>query len=133
MERYRILKAVGDGTYGSVSKAVNRSTGEVVAVKKMKTKFYTWEACLASREIKSLRKLSHNNVVKLKEVIRVNDELNLLFEFLDQNVYQLMQDRSIPFTEEKIRSIMYQVLHGLAYMHKHGFFHRDLKPENLLS
>ena len=27
---------------------------------------------------------------------------------------------------------MYQVLQGLAYMHKHGFFHRDLKPENLL-
>ena len=90
MERYRILKAVGDGTYGSVSKAVNRSTGEVVAVKKMKSKFYTWEACLALREIKSLRKLSHNNIVKLKEVIRVNDELNLLFEFLDQNVYQLI-------------------------------------------
>ena len=27
---------------------------------------------------------------------------------------------------------MYQVLQGLAFMHKHGFFHRDMKPENLL-
>jgi protein kinase len=107
MERYRILKVVGDGTYGTVSKAVNRSTGELVAIKRMKTKFYTWEACLALREIKSLRKLSHPNIVKLKEVIRVNDDLQLVFEFLDMNVYQLMKDRNVPFTEEKIRSIMY--------------------------
>ncbi len=28
--------------------------------------------------------------------------------------------------------MMYQVLQGLAFMHKHGFFHRDMKPENLL-
>lgn len=38
MNRYRILKAVGDGTYGSVLKAVNKKSGEVVAIKKMKKK-----------------------------------------------------------------------------------------------
>ena len=31
-----------------------------------------------------------------------------------------------------IRTMMYQVLQGLAFMHKHGYFHRDMKPENLL-
>ena len=36
------------------------------------------------------------------------------------------------FPESVVRNIMYQVLQGLAYMHKNGFFHRDLKPENLL-
>ena len=123
---------MGDGTFGSVTKAVNRSTGEVVAIKKMKQKFFSWDECLALREIKSLRKLSHQNIVKLKEVIRVNDELHLVFEYLDQNLYQLMKSRSQPFPEAQIRSLMYQTLLGLAYMHKHGFFHRDLKPENLM-
>ena len=60
---------MGDGTYGSVVKAVNKKTGEVVAIKKMKKKFYSWEECMALREIKSLRKLNHPNIVKLKEVI----------------------------------------------------------------
>ena len=60
---------MGDGTYGSVVKAVNKKTGEVVAIKKMKKKFYSWEECMALREIKSLRKLNHANIVKLKEVI----------------------------------------------------------------
>jgi serine/threonine protein kinase len=116
---------VSDGTFSSVSKAVNRSTGEVVAIKKMKKKFYIWDECLALREIKSLRKLTHQNIVKLKEVVRVNEELHLVFEYLDQNVYQLMK-------ESEIRSILYQTFLGLACMHKHGFFHRDLKPESLM-
>lgn len=36
MDRYKVIKTIGDGTYGSVSKAVHRNTGEVVAIKQMK-------------------------------------------------------------------------------------------------
>lgn len=43
-----------------------------------------------------------------------------------------MKDRKSSFPEGEIRSIIYQTLLGLAYMHKHGFFHRDMKPENML-
>jgi len=132
MDRYKVIKIVGDGAYGSVYKALNISTGEVVAIKKMKKKFTSWEECMSLREIKSLRKLNHPNIVKLKEVIRVNDELNFVFEFLEQNTYQLIKDRHDPLPEQKIKSLVYQSLQGLAYMHKHGFFHRDMKPENLM-
>jgi len=132
MNRYKVSKQLGDGTYGSVLKAINKSSGEVVAVKKMKKKFYSWEECLQLREVKSLKKLSHPNIVKLKEVIRENDELYFVFEFLDGNLYELMKDRDKLFPEAKIRNFIYQILQGLAYMHKHGFFHRDMKPENIL-
>jgi protein kinase len=103
MERYKILSTVGDGAYGNVYKAVNKATGEVVAIKKMKKKYYSWDECMSLREIKSLRKLSHPNLVKLKEVIRASDELYFVFEFLDCNVYQLMKDRAKPFSEKKIK------------------------------
>jgi serine/threonine protein kinase len=132
MERYKILKTLGDGTYGSVVLAINISTKEQVAIKKMKKKFYSWEECMALREIKSLRKLNHAQIVKLKEVIRVNDDLYFVFEYMEQNIYQLMKDRTSSFPENQIRSIMWQTIAGTAYMHKHGFFHRDMKPENLL-
>ena len=46
-------------------------------------KFYSWEECMALREIKSLRKLNHTNIVKLKEVIRVNDDLYFVFEYME--------------------------------------------------
>ena len=45
------------------------------------------------REVKSLKKLSHNNVVKLKEVIRENDTLYFVFEYMKENLYQLMKAR----------------------------------------
>lgn len=132
MERYKIIKTVGDGTYGVVFRAVNTANGEICAIKKMKTKFKSWEECLGLREIKSLRKLSHANIVKLKEAFRVNDELHLVFEYMEENLYQLIKDKPSPLPESQIKSITQQIVMGLEYMHKHGFFHRDLKPENLM-
>lgn len=132
MNRYRIIKTVGDGTYGSVLKAVNKKTNAVVAIKKMKKKFYSWDECVKLREVRSLKKLNHPNIVKLREVIRENDELFFVFEFLDKNVYQMTKERKRFLEESRIRNIMLQILEGLAFMHKNGFFHRDMKPENLL-
>jgi len=132
MNRYKTVKKLGDGTYGSVVKGVNKQTGELVAVKIMKRKFKTWEECIQLREVKSLKKLNHPNIIKLKEVIRENDELFFVFEFMEQNIYQLMKERQKHFPEARVRNIVYQIMQGLQYMHKMGFFHRDMKPENLL-
>ncbi|XP_058620857.1 serine/threonine-protein kinase MAK isoform X3 [Onychostoma macrolepis] len=133
MNRYTTLKQLGDGTYGSVLMGKSNESGELVAIKRMKRKFYSWEECMNLREVKSLKKLNHANVVKLKEVIRENDHLYFVFEYMKENLYQLMKDRENKmFTENEIRNIMFQVISGLAFVHKHGFFHRDMKPENLL-
>ncbi|XP_040912201.1 serine/threonine-protein kinase MAK-like [Toxotes jaculatrix] len=133
MNRYTTLKQLGDGTYGSVLLGKSNETGELVAIKRMKRKFYSWDECLNLREVKSLKKLNHANVVKLKEVIRENDYLYFVFEYMKENLYQLMKEREAKmFSENEIRNILFQVLSGLAFVHKHGYFHRDMKPENLL-
>ncbi|GMH05676.1 hypothetical protein Nepgr_007516 [Nepenthes gracilis] len=132
MDRYKMIKEVGDGTFGNVWKAINKQTGEVVAIKKMKKKYCSWEECINLREVKSLRKLNHTNIVKLKEVIREHDILHFVFEYMECNLYQLMKERGKPFSEIEVRSWCFQVFQGLAYMHHRGYFHRDLKPENLL-
>jgi male germ cell-associated kinase len=126
MHRYKLLNAIGDGTYGSVLKALNER-GEPCAIKRMKKKFTSWAECVALREVQSLKVLSHPNIVKLREVIRENDELFFIFEYCDQNLYQLTKDCRQYLHEDQIKKIMYQILLGLAYMHKHGFFHRDMK------
>lgn len=132
MNRYKVTKVLGDGTYGSVLRAQNKSTGEWVAIKKMKQKYYSWEECMKLREINSLRKLLHPNIVKLKEVIRENDELHLVFEFMEANLYEYMKARVRPLPESRVRNIMFQTLQAVHHVHKNGYFHRDMKPENLL-
>ncbi|XP_004695517.1 PREDICTED: serine/threonine-protein kinase MAK isoform X2 [Condylura cristata] len=132
MNRYTTMRQLGDGTYGSVLMGRSNESGELVAIKRMKRKFYSWDECMNLREVKSLKKLNHANVIKLKEVIRENDHLYFIFEYMKENLYQLMKDRNKLFPESVIRNIMYQILQGLAFIHKHGFFHRDMKPENLL-
>ncbi|WOL19515.1 cyclin-dependent kinase F-4-like isoform X4 [Canna indica] len=132
MERYKLIKEVGDGTFGTVWRAINKLSGEVVAIKKMKRKYYSWEECINLREVKSLRRMNHPNIVKLKEVIRENDILYFVFEYMDFNLFQIMKDRGKGFSEAEIRNWCFQIFQALAYMHQRGYFHRDLKPENLL-
>ncbi|XP_005187346.2 serine/threonine-protein kinase dyf-5 isoform X1 [Musca domestica] len=132
MNRYITLTQLGDGTYGTVVLGQRKDTGEKVAIKRMKRKYYSWEEAMNLREVKSLKKLSHPNIVKLKEVIRENDTLYFVFEYMKENLYQMIKDRDTHLPEPTLKSILFQVLTGLAFMHRHGFFHRDLKPENLL-
>lgn len=52
MNRYKTVQQLGDGSFGSVKKAINMTTGEVVAIKKIKRKYTSWEECLQLREVK---------------------------------------------------------------------------------
>jgi len=72
----------------------------------------------------------HPNIIKMKEIVKVKDELNLVFEFFQINLLTYYQNTN--YLEDDIKLIFYQCLLGLSYMHKSGFFHRDLKPENIL-
>lgn len=75
MEKYQILEELGKGTYGVVLKAKDTESGELVAIKKMFKKYTTWDECKSLREVKSLMNLKHDNIIKLKEMIRVDDTL----------------------------------------------------------
>lgn len=74
----------------------------------MKQKYYTWEEAVNLREVKALVKLSnHPNVVKLKEVLRENDEVYFVFEFMEGNLYQLTKHRDgALFTEQEVKMLM---------------------------
>ncbi|KAH7445468.1 hypothetical protein KP509_01G010600 [Ceratopteris richardii] len=132
MHRYKVIKLLGDGTYGSVWKALNIHDNEVVAIKKMKRKYYSWEECMNLREVKSLQKLDHPHIIRLKEVVRENNELFLIFEHMELNLYQVMKEYNAPIPESRIRNWCFQIFQALENMHSNGYFHRDLKPENLL-
>ena len=144
MEDYELINRLGGGSFADVYKAREKSTGEIVAIKILKKKYKKWEECLELREVKSLQKLQDDslsnqkgvdNIIKLKQIIFINKTgtLNLVFEYMEKDLFALMKSREPKtLSEYEIKDLIYQTLLGLAHMHKYGFFHRDMKPENLL-
>ena len=144
MEDYEMITRLGGGSFADVYKALEKSTGELVAIKILKRKYKKWDDCQELIEVRSLQKL-HNestfnkpgeeNIIKLKQVIFIKKTgtLNLIFEYMETDLLELMKScEPKTLKEDQIRDIMHQTLLGLAFMHKYGFFHRDMKPENLL-
>ncbi|OHT13388.1 CMGC family protein kinase [Tritrichomonas foetus] len=133
MKRFESLGVLGDGAFGVVTKCRDKESGEIVAIKKMKQRYSTFDECLQEKEVKSLRKIKHQNVERLLQVFRENEYLHLVFELLGDSLLKTINKKNgAPFLESEIRSIMSQLLTGLAYCHRQGFFHRDIKPDNLL-
>ena len=136
MNKYQIFDIIGDGTYGTVYRGVNKETNEKVAIKKLKDKIKSWNECLEQNEVKILKNLNHENIIKLTEIIREqSSEVYLIFEYCDINLYEYIKkykSRKEQIPEYKIKNIIYQIINGLNYLHSKGFIHRDLKPENIL-
>ena len=92
MDKFQIVKNCGDGTYGTVVEAINRTTRETVAIKKMKRKFESWDEAMSLREVKTLRRLNHVNVVKLKEVLWVQNDVYLVFEYMKGTILDHLRE-----------------------------------------
>ena len=136
MNKYEIIKIIGDGTYGVVYEGKNKITKEKVAIKKLKKKYKSLEECKNKIEIKILETLNHENIVQLKEVIReYNGCVSYIFEYCDCNLLQFIDEhrkRNEIIPEDIIREIILQLTRGLDYLHSKHYLHRDLKPENIL-
>jgi serine/threonine protein kinase len=133
--RYKKLEKIGEGTYATVYKAQDESTRQLVALKEIRLNPDEGAPSTALREISFMRELSHPNIVKLIEVIHTPQSLCLVFELLQHDLKHLLDTRRAhkqAFTIEQIKSVMYQILSGLAFCHDRKILHRDLKPQNLL-
>lgn len=133
MDRYEKKEKVGEGTYGVVYKAIDKITGEIVALKKTRLEAEDEGVpSTAIREISLLRELSHPNIVDLKDVVHADAKLYLVFEFLDQDLKKYMDSVGKKLKPMLIKSYLFQILQGITFCHRRRILHRDLKPQNLL-
>ena len=82
--------------------------------------------------MKLLRVLSHPHVVGLRDAFRQRGKLHLVFEFMRQNVLQMIEASPRGLPSSLVRLLLYQLARALEYCHRNNVIHRDIKPENLL-
>lgn len=133
LERYQRLDILGEGTYGVVYRALDRQTNRTVALKKVRLD-RTEEGIpqTALREVSILQEIHHQNIVNLLDVICGDGKLYLIFEFVEQDMKKAMERKGSPYTGAALKRLVYQLLDGLYFCHRHRIIHRDLKPANLL-
>ncbi|KAI5669878.1 hypothetical protein M9H77_19731 [Catharanthus roseus] len=149
VECFEKLEQIGEGTYGQVYMAKEKRTGEVVALKKIRMdNEKEGFPITAIREIKILKKLQHENVIKLKEIVtspgrevdeqgkpdgnRYKGSIYMVFEYMDHDLTGLADRPGLRFTIPQIKCYMRQLLTGLHYCHVNQVLHRDIKGSNLL-
>ncbi|KAK7891322.1 hypothetical protein WMY93_023285 [Mugilogobius chulae] len=132
LETYIKLDKLGEGTYATVFKGRSKLTDNLVALKEIRLEHEEGAPCTAIREVSLLKDLKHANIVTLHDIVHTDKSLTLVFEYLDKDLKQYMDDCGNILSMQNVKIFLYQILRGLAYCHKRKVLHRDLKPQNLL-
>ena len=84
------------------------------------------------RELKVLKKLKHENIVKLIESFRRKGKLYLVFEYVDRNLLEILEQHPNGLDQQLVKKFIYQLCKSIIYIHNNDMIHRDIKPENIL-
>lgn len=132
MESYVKLDKLGEGTYATVFKGKSKLTDNLVALKEIRLEHEEGAPCTAIREVSLLKDLKHANIVTLHDIVHTPKSLTLVFEYLEKDLKQYMDDCGGIMSMSNVRLFLFQLLRGLHYCHSRKVLHRDLKPQNLL-
>ena len=130
--KYEVLEVVGEGAYGIVYKCRNKESGKFVAIKKFKEVEDELVKKTMKRELRMLQRMHHENIVDFVEAFKRKGNLFLVFEYVEKNLLEILQDSPRGLEPKLIRHFMYQLCKAIKYLHDQNVIHRDVKPENLL-
>jgi len=134
-DRYKEISKLGEGAYGKVYLAEDtKNNNEVVAVKVLNPSSVEEGVPISTlREISLLKELNHINIVKLKDVVHHKKNIILVFEYVETDLKCILQkNNNKGLAPELVKSLLYQLLKGIQFIHKMKILHRDIKSENLL-
>ena len=141
LSNYEIGRTLGKGAYAIVKVCTNKITKEKYAVKiyeKSKLNDGSKKKCV-SREIEILKRINHNNIAKLYDVITTDKQILILQELVigislrEYYNNEIRNQKGISEHKSNIfKKIFKQIFDAMNYLHKNNMAHRDIKLENIL-
>merc|ERR1740130_606019 len=142
LDEFKVLRIIGQGTFGRVKLAQHTPSSRVMAMKCLQ-KQQIWQQKQVTNvlnEKDAMEAIDHPFVLKLLGTFQNNDQLFFFLEIVQGGeLWSLLyQSAALPrmrlggFEEITARIYAAEVIAGLGYVHKCGYMYRDLKPENLM-
>lgn len=129
-EVFDIICKLGEGSYGSVYKALHKESGQVLAIKQVPIDTDLQEII---KEISIMQQCDSHHVVKYYGSYFKDSDLWIVMEYCGAgSVSDIMRLRKKTLTEEEIATVIYDTLRGLEYLHLRRKIHRDIKAGNIL-
>jgi 5'-AMP-activated protein kinase catalytic alpha subunit len=132
---YLMGDTIGEGAFAKVKLAIHIQTKEKVAIKiidKEKTFKKEEDIIRVEKEIDILKKLKHNNIIQLYEIMESKKNLYIVMEYCDgKELFEYIVNKKKLNENEAVR-IFQEIINAVEYLHENNITHRDLKPENLL-
>ncbi|XP_058396172.1 inhibitor of nuclear factor kappa-B kinase subunit epsilon isoform X2 [Diceros bicornis minor] len=128
---------LGQGATASVYKARNKKSGELVAVKVFNTASYLRPREVQVREFEVLRKLNHQNIVKLFAVEETGGSRQkvLVMEYCSSgSLLSVLEspENAFGLPEDEFLVVLRCVVAGMNHLRENGIVHRDIKPGNIM-
>lgn len=132
--QYQLGNCIGRGQFGTVYRALNMSTGQMVAVKRIRLEgLKEDEVTQLMEEVDLMKSLSHPSIVKYEGMARDNDTLNIVLEYAESGSLGQTLRAFGNLNERLVASYVVKILEGLHYLHKCQVVHCDLKAANILT
>ncbi|VDO03008.1 unnamed protein product [Rodentolepis nana] len=137
LDRYEILKTLGEGTFGKVVECIDHHSDSRIALKIIKNvDKYREAAMLEINVLNFLRERDPNDeylCVRLLDWFDYFGHICLAFDILGLSVFDFLKENNyVGYPIEHVRHISYQLCHAVRFMHDNQLTHTDLKPENIL-
>lgn len=137
LERYEPRKILGEGAYGKVIEAEDKTTKKKVAIKMINLLFEDKiDTKRILREITLLRFMKNEYIVQLLDIEydkndKDFDTIYLIFECQPSDLKKLIRS-SRTLENSEVKKLVYRILCGIKYVHSCAVLHRDIKPGNIL-
>jgi NIMA (never in mitosis gene a)-related kinase len=133
---YHLGAKLGEGSFGTVFKAVRRADSATVVIKQVGLRsLNTAQREEAHREVSLLRSLEHPRVVRYVDSFVDAAGLNIVMEWAARGdlhaKIRSVKTRGKRFTEQAVWRYVLQTAQALSFIHERKVLHRDLKPANI--
>lgn len=131
--RFRIIRPLGEGGFGTVYLAKDSQLNRYVAVKVPRNGYFASaeEEQRFLREAQNTARLRHPNIVQVHEISEDQGTPFIVSEFIDGLTLRDLTSAGQQGQRE-LATLMIQIASAVHYAHQHGIVHRDLKPSNIL-